>query len=98
MPLEGVRDLLSNCLARSLEALTDEDKLAAAWPVACGVTVAQRGAVIGYADGVVRLQVVDDLWMRQMIGMRSQLAREMGRIAGVKVSEIHFVMKRDDRR
>ncbi len=97
MSLEGVRDLLNTCLARSLEALTEEDKLAAAWPVACGAIVAQRGAVIGYADGVVQLQVVDEVWMLQMISMRGRLARDMGRIAGVKVSEIHFVMKRNER-
>lgn len=90
MPLENVRDLTSRWLARSLEALTDEDKLAAAWPVACGPVLAQRGTVIGYTDGVVRVQVSDDIWLRQMISMRGQLAAELGKIAGVRVREIHF--------
>jgi hypothetical protein len=98
MALEGMRDLVRGSMGRSLRALTEEDKLAAAWPVACGKAMAERGAVVGYVDGVVLLQVADDVWMRQIMSTRTQLAREMARIAGVKVSEIHFEMKRNDGR
>lgn len=98
MPLEGMRDLVRGAMGRSLHALSDEDKLAASWPVACGKAMAERGAVVGYVDGVVLLQVADEVWMRQMMSMRSQLAGEMARIAGVKVSEIHFEIKRNDGR
>jgi Dna[CI] antecedent, DciA len=95
MPLEGMRDVVRASMGRSLQALANEDKLAAAWPVACGRTMAERGAVMGYADGVVLVEVADEMWMRQMMSMRMQLAGEMARIAGVKVSEIHFVRKRN---
>jgi Dna[CI] antecedent DciA-like protein len=98
MPLEGMRDLVKGSMSRSLHALTDEDKLAAAWPVACGKAMAERGAVVGYVDGVVLVQVAGEVWMRQMMSMRTQLAGEMARIAGVKVSGIHFEMKRNDGR
>ena len=98
MSLEGVRDLLSRSLASSLQALTEEDKLAAAWPVVCGVAMSQRGSVVGYADGVLRIEVADETWMRQMAGMRNRLARDLAKIAGVAVSEIHFERKRNDRR
>jgi Dna[CI] antecedent, DciA len=90
MSLEGMRDLLKGSLGRSLGALGDEDRLAAAWPVACGKAMAGRGTVVGYVDGVVRVQVDDGAWLRQLISMRIQLAGEMARIAGVRVSEIHF--------
>jgi predicted nucleic acid-binding Zn ribbon protein len=72
--------------------------LAAAWTVACGKTLAERGVVVGYENGVVRVEVEDGAWLRQLISMRRQLAGEMGRIAELKVSEIHFEMKRNDRR
>ncbi len=85
-----MRDLLKGSLGRSLGGLQDEDRLAAAWPVACGKAMAGRGTVVGYADGVVRVQVDDAAWLRQLMSMRGQLAREMERIAGVRVSEIHF--------
>lgn len=91
--MEGMRDLLKASLGRSLRALRVEDRLAAAWPVACGKAMAGHGAVLGFADGVVRVEVADGAWLRQMMSMRGQLAGELGRIAGVKVSAIHFEVK-----
>jgi len=98
MSLEGMRDLLKVSLRRSLGALSDEDRLAAAWPVVCGRAMAEHGAVVGYGDGIVRVQVEDGAWLRQLVSMRVQLAGEMARIAGVRVSEIHFEEKRRDGR
>lgn len=88
-----MRELLKGSLRRSLGAMRDEDKLAAAWPVACGKAMAERGTVMGYADGVVEVQVADRAWLQQMMSMRGQLAGELARISGVKVCEIHFEVK-----
>lgn len=98
MAMEGMRDLLRGSLGRSLKAMPDEDRLAAAWPVACGKAMGERGTVVGYEDGVVLVEVADAAWLRQMMSMQGQLAGQMARIAGVKVSRIHFKVKRDDRR
>jgi hypothetical protein len=98
MSLTGMRDLLKVSLSRSLGALSDEDRVAAAWPVVCGKAMAERGAVVGYMDGLVRVQVEDGPWLRQLVSMRVQLAGEMARIAAVGVREIHFERKRDDGR
>jgi len=94
MSLEGMRDLLKGSLGRSLGAFREEDRLAAAWTVACGKALAGRGTIVGYEDGVVRVQVEDGAWLQQLMSMRGQLAGEMARIAGVRVSEIHFERKR----
>ena len=40
--MEGMRELLRKSLARSLEGMREEDKVAAAWPVACGKAMAGR--------------------------------------------------------
>jgi len=92
--MEAMRDLLKNSLGQSLNSLSDDDKLAAAWPVACGKTMAERATVIGYDRGVLRVQVENRTWLQQLMSMREQLAGEMARIAGVRVSEIHFEMRR----
>jgi len=96
--MEGMRDLLRGALSRSLSRLQAEDKLAAAWPVACGRALAGRGAVIGFADGLVYVEVNDGAWLRQMMSMQGQLAGEMGRIAGVEVRGIHFEVKGQEKR
>jgi hypothetical protein len=98
MSLEGMRDMLRGSLGRSLQALQEEDRLAAAWPVACGKAMAERGQIVGFENGVVRVDVEDDAWLRQLIGMRRQLAGELSRISGVTVSEIHFEKKRNYKR
>jgi Dna[CI] antecedent DciA-like protein len=92
--MEAMRELLRGNLGRSLSAMRDEDRLAAAWTVACGRAMAERGAVIGYERGVVRVEVADAVWMRQMISLRGTLEREMARIAGLPVSGIEFALKR----
>jgi len=92
--MEGMRDLLKGFLGLSLEALPEEDRLAAAWSVACGKALAGHGKVKGYRDGLVWVEVEDGTWLRQLSRMHGQLERELARIAGVKVSEIHFELKR----
>lgn len=96
--MEDMRTLLRGTLGRSLQAMRPEDKLAAAWPVACGKAMAERGTVVGYVDGEVWIEVEEGAWLRQMMSMQGQLAGQMGRIAGVKVSRIHFKVKRDSAR
>jgi Dna[CI] antecedent, DciA len=100
--MEGMRELLQGSLARTLEGMTAEDRLAAAWPVACGKALSERGRMAAYADGVATVEVTDAAWLQQMISMHGQLVGEMARIAGVNLREIHFEVKgrkkKDDRR
>ena len=48
MSLEGIRDLLKGSLGPTPDGLSDEDRFAAAWPVAYGETMAEKEAVVGY--------------------------------------------------
>jgi hypothetical protein len=95
--MQAMRDLLRGSLARTLEGVREEDRLAAAWTVACGRAMAERGTVVGYEAGVVRIEVSDAVWLRQMNALRNTLERELGRIAGVKVQSIDFQLKRSRR-
>lgn len=88
-----MRDVLKHSLGRSLEALPDEDRLGAAWTVACGKALAGRGEVVGFAGGVVEIQVEDARWLEQFASMQTMLARELGRIAGLRVTAIHLSLR-----
>lgn len=85
-----MRDLLRTHLQRSLRALPEVDRLAAAWPIACGAAMAAQGRLADYRNCEVFVQVEDPSWMRQMLSMQGQIAGELGRIAGVPVTAIHF--------
>lgn len=92
--MEAMRELLRGTLAKSLRGAGDEDRLAAAWTVACGSAMAERGQVTGYEDGRVRVEVADAVWQRQMIALGNVLQREMERISGLPVRGIEFHLKK----
>jgi hypothetical protein len=93
--MEAIRSLLRENLKLSLRGIREEDRLAAAWTVACGRAMAEHGSVVGYEAGVVRIAVTDAVWIEQMKTLRSTLERELARIAGVPVTAIHFELKKN---
>ena len=93
--MEAMRELLRGSLRSSLGGMREEDRLAAAWTVACGPAMAEHGAVVGYEAGVVRVEVAGAVWMRQMISLGGVLERELARISGLPVAAIHFELKKD---
>ena len=92
--MENMRDVLRRSLGRSLGTMPALDRLAAAWPVACGQALARRGEILAYQDGVLRVQVEDPAWMDEMRRMSAVLERELARIAQVKLTKIHFELKK----
>jgi len=92
--MDSMREMLKKNLARSLEALPVADRLAAAWPVACGKAMADRGEIVAFENGVVQVEVQDAVWLDQMRSMGAVLERELAKIAGVKIAGIHFEVKR----
>jgi hypothetical protein len=92
--MEDLKSILRGSFAKSLGALNDEDKVAAAWPVACGSVLASRGVVVGYTVGVMRVEVPSGAWMREMMSVRAKLEHEIARISGVRIVKIEFVSKR----
>jgi predicted nucleic acid-binding Zn ribbon protein len=89
--VQRMRDVLRDSLRRTLSELPDEDRLAAAWPVACGAALAEHAQVL-YLDreNVLHVRVLGTFWMQQFLQMRSALSHDLGRIAGVRLSAIHF--------
>lgn len=92
--MQGMRDLLRGSLGESLRALSPEDRLAAAWPVACGRAMAAHGTVTGLSGSTLRIEVADPAWLAQMNSMRAILEHDLARIAGVRACTIHFDLKR----
>jgi hypothetical protein len=88
--MQNMRDMLRGSLGRSLRPLPALDRLAAAWPVACGSALAGHGEVAGYEDGIVHIVVSSEEWMQPLGQMRLILTSDLARIAGVPVTAIHF--------
>jgi hypothetical protein len=89
--MQPMRDVLRGGLGRSLRSLPDEDRLVAAWPVACGPTLAARAEVLSLdEDFVLHVRVLQPGWWEQFFQMRSMLTNELRKIAGVRLQTIHF--------
>jgi predicted nucleic acid-binding Zn ribbon protein len=95
--MDSMREMLRKSLGRSLEALPEIDRLTAAWPVACGPALAAKGRIVGLANGIVRVEVMNSVWLEQLRSMQQALERELARIADVKLAGIHFEVKRPER-
>ncbi len=86
-----MRDVLRGTLGRSLRNLSDQDRLAAAWAVACGPTLGERAEVLGFdEDRILHVRVLQPGWRDQFGQMRSMLTEELRKISGVRVQTIHF--------
>ncbi len=89
--MQGMRDLLRGSLGRSLRTLSEVDRLAAAWPVACGPSLASHAEVLHLdEERILHVRVAGLEWLQQFQRMRSALAGDLGRIAGVRIVAIHF--------
>ena len=89
--MQRMRDVLRSSLGRSLRELSPADRLQAAWQVACGAALAAHGEILELdADGVLHVSVHQPAWVETFRGMRSALANDLARLAGVPVREIHF--------
>ncbi len=94
--MQPMRDVLRDSLQRSLRELSPEDRLAAAWRVACGSALADHAEVLHLdAENFLHVRVTGSIWMQQFLHMRSALANDLGRIAGVRLSGIHFEEQRE---
>jgi hypothetical protein len=97
--MQRMRDVLRDSLRRSLRPLSEEDRLAAAWRVACGPALADHAEVLHLdKEQVLHVRVTGSIWMQQFLTMRSALANDLARIAGVPLSGIHFLERREEKR
>ena len=89
--MQAMRDVLRGTLGRSLRTLSDEDRLTAAWAVACGPALAARAEVLHLdGDRVLHVRVLQAGWRDQFAQMRAMLTDDLRRIAGVRLQTIHF--------
>jgi hypothetical protein len=66
-----------------------------AWPLVCGSVVAERTRAMEFADAVLRVEVPDAGWKRELQSLAPRYLATLNRYAGEKVERIEFVIRRD---
>ena len=84
---------LDTIVANALHRAPAEESPLLAWPVACGSAVAERTRVLSFSDGVLRVEVADAGWQRELAGLAPRYVATINRYSASAVRRIEFVVK-----
>jgi hypothetical protein len=64
-----------------------------AWPVACGSAVADRTRALSFSDGILRVEVSDAGWQRELMQLAPRYLALVNKYSATAVNRIEFVVK-----
>jgi predicted nucleic acid-binding Zn ribbon protein len=83
---------LEKVLARSLRKAPADQAPLLAWPLACGSAVAGRTRAVNFADGVLRVEVPDAGWRKELQTLAPRYVAVVNRYVAENVARIEFVI------
>jgi Dna[CI] antecedent DciA-like protein len=83
---------LEKVLAGSMRRVPRNDAPALAWPLVCGSAVAERTRAVTFAAGILRVEVADAGWKRELQALAPRYVAMINRYSGQTVSRIEFVV------
>jgi len=63
-----------------------------AWPLACGIAVAEKTRAVGFNDGILTIEVPDAMWRTELREMSSKYLAALRQLLGDSVQRIEFVL------
>ena len=96
--MEPAGNSLEKIVARSLRKAPKGEGPLLAWPLTCGSRVAARTRAVGFAGGVLRVEVPDKGWKRELEALAAQYLAVINRYVPEPVERVEFVVARDGAR
>jgi hypothetical protein len=84
---------LEKIVAGSLRRVPPAEAPLLAWPLVCGSVVAARTRAMEFTNAVLRVEVPDAGWRREMQNLAPRYLATLNRYSGQKVDEIEFVFR-----
>lgn len=84
---------LESIIAKSLHCSPADQSALLAWPVACGSAVADRTRALNVSEGILRVEVADKGWQRELTALAPRYVAAINRYSGTTVRRIEFVVK-----
>jgi hypothetical protein len=94
--LEQVGAGLEKLVLGSLRRVPRGEAPVLAWPLVCGSKVAERTRALDFTGTVLRVEVPDAGWKREMQSLAPRYLATLNRYAGQKVERIEFVIRQDE--
>ncbi len=88
---------LEKIVLASLRRLPQGEAPLLAWPLVCGSVVAERTQALEFSNAVLRVEVPDAGWKREMQSLAPRYLATLNRYAGQKVAAIEFVIRQGNR-
>ncbi len=92
--LEHAASGLEKLVTKSLRHAPASDAPVLAWPLACGSAVAERTIARDFADGVLRVEVPDAGWEKELLNLAPRYLAALNRYSGQKVERIEFIVRK----
>lgn len=83
---------LTNVVARSLRKAPAGQGPLLAWPLACGSSVAERTGALDFAEGILRVEVTDAGWRKELQALAPRYVAAINRYVAENVTRIEFVV------
>ena len=84
---------LETIVAKALHRAPAAESPLLAWPIACGSAVAERTRALSFSDGVLRVEVADEGWRRELITLAPRYLALINKYSATLVKRIEFVVK-----
>lgn len=84
---------LETVIAAALHRAPASQSALLAWPVACGSSVADRTRALDFCDGILRVEVADAGWRRELANLAPRYVASINRYSAAAVKRIVFVVK-----
>jgi len=80
-------------IANALHRAPASESALLAWPVACGSAVADRTHALSFLDGILRVEVADAGWQRELASLAPRYVALINKYSATPVKRIEFVVK-----
>ena len=84
---------LESVIANALHRAPPSESALLAWPVACGSAVAERTRALSFSDGILRVEVADAGWRRELASLAPRYLATINKYSATAVKRIEFVVK-----
>jgi len=85
---------LETIIAKALHRAPASESPLLAWPIACGSAVADRTRALSFSDGILRVEVADGRWQRELASLAPCYVASINKYSAASVKRIEFVVKR----
>ncbi len=92
--MEHAAEALEKIVTNSLRRVLPGEAPVLAWPLVCGSVVAERTRALEFVNSVLRVEVPDAGWKREIQGLAPRYLAALNRYAGQTVERIEFVIRR----